>query len=65
MEGPVVYLLTDRKPGLSQGFGLRPVGEISYHAVLFERSGDHLPRRLDDQAPDGRIDVKIFRMIPE
>lgn len=65
MEGPVVYLLTDRKPGLSHGFDLRPVGEISYHALLFERSGDHLPRRLDDQAPDGTIAVKIFRMIPE
>jgi len=64
-EDPVVYLLTDQNPGPDRRPDLLPGGNIFYHAVLFERSGDHLPGRLDDQAPDGTIALKIFQVVLE
>ena len=62
---PIVYLITDNGPPVIPGAGVRLIDEISYHATLFERSGIHLPRSLDDQARDGNIKVKIFRLLPE
>ncbi|MFH1037780.1 MAG: glycosyltransferase family 39 protein [PVC group bacterium] len=62
---PVVYLLTGQEPAPLRGVRFQPEAEIKYHAPLLERSGVHIPGRLDDRAPDGTIEVKIYRMLPE
>jgi len=63
-EIPIVYLITDKVPPRIPGANIKLTDKISYHATLFERSGVHLPRSLDDQARDGNIKVKIFRLLP-
>ena len=60
-----LYLITDREPDSSGGVRFLPTDVISYHAPLLERSGTHIPARLDDHAPDGTIKAKIYRILPE
>lgn len=62
---PIVYLITDKNPPPVPGVVIKLTDEISYHATLFERSGIHLPCSLDDNARDGNIRVKIFRLLPD
>ncbi len=62
-SGPTVYLLAEEEPEPVEGIDLRLVGELIYHVPLLERSGVRIPSRLDYQAPDGRVAVKIFRLI--
>jgi|GEM_PF-948864 len=64
-EIPTIYLITDQNQPVIQGALVKPAGEVSYHATLFERSGTHLPSSLDEQAPDGTIKVKIFQLLPD
>lgn len=64
-EKPIVYLITEDNPSPVPGIDFKFKDEISYHAILLERSGTHLPSSLDDQAPDGSIKVKIFQLLPD
>ena len=62
---PKVYLITDKKNPPIPGAEIKLIDEISYHATLFERSGEHLPSSLDDYARDGSIKVMIFQLLPD
>ncbi len=61
-DDPAVYLLAEGEPPALPGVVLRPEGKLIYHVPLLERSGVHIPSRLDYAAPDGRIEVWIFRL---
>lgn len=60
--GPKIYLLAEEEPEPLPGIDLRLEGELLYQVPLLERSGVEIPSRLDYEAPDGRIKVKIFRL---
>ncbi len=60
--GPKIYLLAEEEPEPFPGIDPRLEGELLYQVPLLERSGVEIPSRLDYQAPDGQINVKVFRL---
>ncbi len=63
-KDPRVYLLTDQTPPVSSGRKFRAEEEIPFHSILYERSWDHLPHRVDNDAVDANFTVRIYRVIP-
>lgn len=59
---PVIYLLDSENPGTRAGFRFQPVDELPFHSLLLERSWDHLPDKIEDNARDANFTVKIYRV---